>query len=163
MTEPEPLEELPESLQETLRGLGGARAPRELRDRVEMARLEEVSAPAELWERVRSTVAEEAARRSAAGAAPAPVDDGPADRILSFPARRAVAMAAGLALLVTAGLLLRPGDRHGPAPALAAALPQAERDAILARIVVRDVEVEDLSAGAREFAAMLGDGEEDDD
>jgi len=160
VTESEPLEELPEPLQETLRGLGGVRAPRELRDRVEMARLGEVSAPEELWQRVAPVVHEEAARRRVHTAAEA----AKAGRLLSFPLRRVAALAAGLALLVTAGVLLQPRDqRRGAPPALAAALPVAEREAFLKRIVVRDVEVEDLSAGAREFAAMLGDGEEDDD
>ena len=166
MNEHETHEELPEPLQRTLRGLGGVRAPRELRDRVEMARMDAVQAPEELWQRVRPAVAEEAARRSTGGGAGASrpsADAAPAGRVLRFPARRAVAMAAGLALLVTAGLVLDARNPQGPAPDLAVALTEAERDAFLERILVRDVPVEDLSAGARNFAAMLGDGEEDDD
>jgi len=149
LTDHEPLEELPEALQNALQGLGGERAPDELWHRVTLARSEQVEAPAALWERVAPAVAEEAQARSSK---PSATRRG---RVLNFPTRRWVAAAAVLVAGVSTAILV-PFGSTPEGPVLSAKVPEAEREMYKSRFVSQEVHESEMSPTGRKFVAMFG-------
>lgn len=155
MTDHEPLEELPQALQEALQGLGGERAPVELWHRVTLARSEQLQAPTALWDRIASAVAEEATARASQARTAAPTAAPARGRLLQFPARRWVAAAAVLVAGVSTALFV-PFDSASAGPVLAAKTPDAHRAEFRSRFVVEEVPETEMSPTGRSFVEMFG-------
>lgn len=149
MTDRQPFDELPQALQDALQGLGGERAPVELWHRVTLARSGQVSAPTALWDRIAPAVAEEAAARTAATAAPA------GGRLLQFPVRRWVAAAAVLVAGVSTALFV-PFGAGSAGPVLAAKTPDVHRAEFRSRFVIEEVDESEMSLTGRSFVEMFG-------
>lgn len=148
MTDHKPLDELPEALQHALRGLGDVRAPEELRHRVDLARLPEVQAPAELWSRVAPEVAK-VAREGTSRV------QGGGGRLLQFPMRR-LATAAAAVLVAGIGITLMLQQDVPERPTLSAGAPDAVRAEYRARFVAEEVSEDEMSSTGRAFVGMLG-------
>ena len=149
MTDHEPFDELPQALQDALQGLGGERAPVELWHRVTLARSESVSAPTALWDRIAPAVAEEAAARSAASAAPS------SGRLLQFPRRRWAAAAAVLVAGVSTAIFAPFGSGSSDLD-LAEPIPHAERAVFRSRFVSEEVHGSEMSPAGRRLVEMFG-------
>lgn len=138
-------DELPHELIAALRSLGGARAPAELADGVDLALLPRVSAPPELWTRVSAEL-----RRTQ-------IATPPRRRLLNWPrwtAAAGVLLLAGLAWFGGADLL---GPGRGVASGdagLAGEVPEETRRMLIARLTVREVPPQQLSPLTRSF--MMG-------
>ena len=143
-------EGLSQELIAILRSLGGERAPAELADGVELARLPRVSAPPELWVRVAAELSQDAPR-----AVPALAQiPAPRTRVLSWPR-----WAAAAGVLLLAGLAWFGGaDPFGPSASsryeeagLAQEVPEATRRMLIAKLTVIEVTPEQLSPLGRSF------------
>ncbi len=132
------LDRLPESLEASLRQLGGVRAPDELWQRVALGISEPVEAPEELWRRVEPEVQ--------AVARPRP--------ILVF---RRVAAAAAVVAVFALGFLLSGRDKPvSSQPAFAYYERTELRDAYLSRAIPMEVQENQLSPAARMLAGSKG-------
>lgn len=137
-------DELSRELIAALRSLGGERAPAELADGVELARLPRASAPPELWTRVAAEL-----RRQA-------IAPTPRARRLAWPrwaAAAAVLLLGGIAWLGGADPLGSRGALADDA-GLARAVPEETRRMLIAKVAVREVPPEQLSPLTRSF--MMG-------
>lgn len=129
-----------------LRSLGGVRAPAELAEAVELARMPRVAAPPELWTRVASALEPDFAAAPRRG------------RVLSWPrwaAAAAVLVLGGLAWWQGFDLLGRnPGAIYAES-GLAPEVPEERRRELIARLAVREVAPPQLSPLIRSFMPGL--------
>ena len=147
-------EPLPEDLERCLRSLGGEVAPAELADRVALGRLGKVAAPLELWDRV---------EMAAFGKAQAPEDLWSAilpnvqraswrTRVFRFPKRLAAAAAIMLAVGIGVGTSPWTDSKEDSRASEYAAL----KEEIRSRFMLIEVQPEELSHAAADFAGSVG-------
>ncbi len=160
--------ELPQELQDALRGLGDVAAPSELDHRVAMSLMGQEKAPDELWSRVQPQLCEIAKTSFGSSAAtPSPMHGG---RLLSFPAwlvsgkPARLAVAAAVLLFMGVGFFaMRPGiaplesSQDLVARATAIRAEQAVlRDLYRSRVFAQKVSPSAMSPTARGLAGSLG-------
>jgi hypothetical protein len=127
--------------------LGGAKAPEELWERVQLGlALGEVEqAPAELWARVRPSVVEVAA------------ESAPAGRVLDNQVwGRRLTVAAALMICAGIGYHFLGSSPTNPGLQMAGHVSAADRAAYRQKVVFMEVSATELSSVARGFAASMG-------
>lgn len=141
--------ELPERLTQDLRALGGAKAPQELWERVQLGlALGEVEkAPADLWARVQPQLA----------AIAAPESGNPAGRVLHNQAwGRRLSIAAALMICAGIGYRFMGPAQVDQSPVLAGPVSASDRAAFRAKVVFMEVSATELSTVANSFAQGFG-------
>lgn len=143
---------LPQELKDALQSLGSVRAPRELADRVQLARLGQVKAPAELRHRVELAAFGKAK-------APAILEERVTAEVKKLtrpilPFRVTWARSVAAAVLVGFGVMFGPWGETVDTPDLQAYV--TERDAALINVLVIEVPADELSEATRSLASGFG-------
>ena len=143
---------LPQELKDELQSLGGVRAPRELADRVALARLGQVKAPAELRHRVELAAFGKVE-------APAVLEERVTAEVKKLtrpilPFGVTWRRSAAAAILVGFGVMFGPWAETENAPNREAYVK--ERDAALAKVLIIEVPADELSGATRSLAAGFG-------
>lgn len=133
---PEEHDALPQELQDSLQALGDARAPAELRDRVELSLFGAARAPAALEERVSAEVRELTRP------------------VLRFPLRLTARRVAAAAVLVIGIIALGPG--RAESEMLSPSEYAAAREAAESKFLMIETPVDALSPEARGLATGFG-------
>ncbi|MCP4093382.1 MAG: hypothetical protein GY747_08030 [Planctomycetes bacterium] len=161
--------ELPERLTQDLRALGGAKAPEELWERVQLGlALGQVEkAPEELWGQVQLGLALGEVEKAPAdlwsrvqpqlAAIAEPESQKPAGRVLHNQAwGRRLSIAAALMICAGIGYRFMGPAQVDPGAALAGPVSAADRAAFRAKVVFMEVSSKELSSVANSFAEGFG-------